>query len=51
MKETRAKLIHQRFSDPGEGRDPQPIFAISTVFIGNARVQLSVLYISYGFSP
>lgn len=51
MKETRAKLTHLRFSSPEEGRDPQPIFAISPVFMGSSRLQLGVLYISYGSSP
>jgi hypothetical protein len=51
MKETRAKLIAQRFSSPEQGKDLQPIFVMSAGFMGIASVQLGVLHIRYGSSP
>lgn len=51
MKETKAKLMDHPFFSPEQGRDLQPIFAMSAVFTGGTTVQLGVLYIRYGSSP
>jgi hypothetical protein len=47
MKETRAKLVHQRFSSPEEGRDRQRSsadFGDLNRIHGSTRLQLGVLY-------